>query len=389
MRLETYRHPDELIDQRAPYDIAHAQEIAGKCDYESIHAELTEKQILEKHTKTVQEEYSQHFSEKNFVLEQKDWEMLAILDLYDTPTLEHSIRTFDIAHDMMTKTLSGPNDEAIRLEVFIRSEGVSLRQFLRAALFHDIGKVTIPREILNNDFTDPEMDRIILRMFHNGACKDICTTLGLLHGETVSDETILKTIFAEGYRSVDLVPIEEAFPQERYPKLLEIIDQNGYSRKQTLKSILELHEEASASILGDDAIVAELAGHHHNYKGEDSKHKISIAALQISTEIDEYAMMHLISIADKTDALRSDRVYKKSFNEFEIFVELIREASIGRLNKALVYLWISNQYPNVKASAHNNLPALPPKETDSECMEFIETFLAESKRQIETNVKIQ
>lgn len=365
-------------------DIDRAENIAGQGDYETIRKELTETKLLEKHTRLMIDQHSEHLAEKDFFPTQEDWEMLAILHLYDTPTFEHSMRTFDIAHDMVTKTLRGPHNEDIRLQIFIQHEGVSLEQFLRAALFHDIGKVVIPREVLNNAFSDNDMNRILLRMAHDGRAQEIFDMIGCEHDRDFKDEDILAKMHAAGYRAVDLVPIDEAFPQDQYPELIETVQQRGFSTKQTLKSILQRHEPEGARIFGEDEVVADLVGHHHNYAHEKSKRKVSIDTLNMSTKIDEFALIHLLAIADETDALRSARSYKEGLSDLDIFAELIRESATGRPSRAIVYLWISNKYPEYQAQ---NIPANPQgSEHDVEKIRIIESFLSESKEAIDKKV---
>ena len=360
-----------------------AEEIAGIGDYEAIRRNLAAENLLEDHVKEMIDRHAKHFETKGFSMEKDDWDMLAILDLYDSATFEHSLRTFDIAHDMVTKTLIGPRGESIRLQIFIQHEGVSLHQFLRAALFHDIGKVAIPREVINNDFTDSDMDALLLRMAHNGRAGEIFSLIGCEHDRDFRDEDVLAKMHSAGYRAVDLVPIDEAFPQDQYPEIINAIDARGFSRKQTLKSIIQHHESETANILGDDTVVADLAGHHHNYAHERSKRRISIDTLKMSTKIDEFALMHLLTIADETDALRSARSYKEGLSDLDILAELIHDAETGHLNKAIVYLWISNEYPEYQAKKD---PVNPQEsEHDTEKIRIIESFLAESKEAIDKN----
>lgn len=360
----------------------HAEEIAGQGNYEAIRKELVEARLLEKHTRLMIDQHSKHLAERDFFPTQEDWEMLAILHLYDMPTFEHSMRTFDIAHDMVTKTLRGPHNEDIRLQIFIQHEGVSLEQFLRAALFHDIGKVVIPREVLNNTFSDSDMNSILLRMVRDGRAQEVFDTIGGEHGEDFEDEDILARMNAAGYRAIDLVPIHEAFPQEQYPELIEIIRQRGFSTEQTLKSILQKHESESARILSDDEVVADLVGHHHNYSHERSNRRISIETLQMSARIDAFALIHLLAIADETDALRSARSYKDSFSDLDILATLIQDAETGHLNKAIVYLWVSNKYPEYQVQ--KNPANLQGSSLDTEKVRIIESFLSESKEAIDT-----
>lgn len=358
-----------------------AQDIAGRGDYNTIYTELETAHLLERHVATMKTHHGAHFEAQKFLLEEEDWKMLAILDLYDVATLQHSMRTFDIAHDMITRTLRGPHNENIRLQMFIQSEGVSLNQFLRAALFHDIGKVGIPREVLNNAFTESDIDTVLLRMTHDGRAQNIFQRIGCERINDSSDKNILQALHSAGYRSVDLVPIEEAFPQDQYPELIEAIDTRGFSKKQTLKDIIQQHELMSANILCADEVVADLVGHHHNYRHERSTRRISIDTLKMSTKIDEFAIIHLLTIADKTDALRSTRSYKEGFSELDIFDELIHDATIGRLNQAAVYLWVSNRYPEYQQGLQKN-PSSQPTQHDTEITLRIETFLTSSQKVI-------
>ncbi len=386
---------ETVVDQESA-SLERAQEIAGQGNYEAIHKELEEQHLLERYTQHMKELYSGYFGTKDFSLEERSWEMLAILYLYDEPTLQHSLRTFDIAHEMVTQKLYEPKSgEEVHLGEAIQQEGVNLEQFLNAALFHDIGKVTVPREILNNSLTGYDMGCILMRMMREGKCQELFDEIGIEYTPGTDDENAaLKNLHKKGFRSIEIVPLSEVFPETEYPNLLQDFESRGFSKQQSLKSVLDTHEMQSAEILKNDTIVAELAGHHHNYKEEPSKLTLSIAAIRANiqmTEIDDLdtemteiddpqtydiAMMHLITIADITDALRdTTRPYKggKKFSEPEIFVNLIRTVGQAEYGEGFVHLWISNKYPAYKESLQNK--EVQQTERDIECCEIIESFL--------------
>ncbi len=323
----------EVISARALTDMNTAQdaeEIAGEGKYEDIIQKLRANGALSSCVEKVRSAYGHRLALDNFVMTEHDFEMLTVLGLYDMNTLEHSIRTFEIAYRIIARPLAEPSGETIIIGDYLRNAGVSLEQFLRAALFHDIGKVIIPREILHNALDDEE---VLVRMFPEENLKA---------GGQVKKE-LLQTLYANGIRPIDVVPLKEIFKGEQYVKLLCDLEKRGFSETATLKDVIRMHEPESRRILTSLGYETEgeLAGSHHNYKKKAHSHLLN-------TPFGTFGVADLIRIADVTDALRSARWYKKPLSPLEALFVLVKDAEAGKIDSRLARLWVRDQYAELR-----------------------------------------
>jgi hypothetical protein len=274
----------------------------------------------------------------------------------------------------------------------MHTEGVSHEEFLFAALFHDIGKVIVPREILNDIHNEDQLNAILLRIIHEGKYPEIQQRLGIENNETLALEDLINALKKAKIRPFRIVPVCEIYPIEANPHLFGAANEDEVEilKRKTLFDYLEVHEKASEEILmkTDRKIAAVIAGQHHNYGKEAmNQHTISTETLQICSTPDNCPLAQLLAMADISDSLRSpDRSYKKGVtkSELEILAELIFDANRGHLNKALVYLWISNKYPEHKAT-YENKTNLTDKEkvSEEESIQKIEAFFESLKENID------
>ena len=109
-------------------------------------------------------------TEQLMFLTNKDWEILAVLWLFDEKTAHHSVETYRITRDKVTKPLLGN----IVLAKEFTKERVSLEQFFAHA-FHDIGKLAISLNVLTDSQGDTESAALIL------ACSDEMNTSFEVH----------------------------------------------------------------------------------------------------------------------------------------------------------------------------------------------------------------
>lgn len=108
-------------------------------------------------------------------LEEKDWESAVALELFHSETFAHSVRTYCIAKEKVEKRLSR---DIVLKDIFAR-EGVSLEQFYRTCLFHDIGKTAIPQEIIQNTVSKDEAITILTGLINDGFHEDIARAIGI------------------------------------------------------------------------------------------------------------------------------------------------------------------------------------------------------------------
>ncbi|MBI2120484.1 MAG: HD domain-containing protein [Parcubacteria group bacterium] len=317
-----------------------AEEIAGEGKYEDIVEALRNNGVLSSYVEQMRNLYGVRLNSDHFTMTDRDWEMLAVLGLYDADTLEHSIRTFELSYYLVDHSFKEPSGETIRIGDFLGSADVSREQFLRAALFHDIGKVIIPRKVLRNTLDDEE---VLVKMFpeDNFAGK-----------EAHEKKAILQTLYANGIRPIDVVPLNEVFAGEQYAELLCHLEKRGFSKTATLKDVIRMHEPESKRILAlwGYETEGELAGHHHNYGKEGYQHVVSVPGMT-------FGVADLIRIADVTDALQSGRWYKRPFSELDVLFILTKDAEAGKVNPRLAYLWVSDRYRELRGRKDISLTA--------------------------------
>jgi len=354
-------------------------EIVQQGDYLKIYDDLKKIGLLDKHVEELRQEYAERFKTMDFDPEQKIWELMAIENLYDSKTFKHSERTFEIANEILTKTLIGPHGEKLLLKTFLEERDITPYEVKVAALAHDIGKLKIPKEILHNTLTDEQMNHIFLGMLHRGVVKkETLEKIGLdrKESETMSDDEILNHLHAKGLRAVSFVPLSEAFPEKTTEELSKILSQHGLSSEQTIRQVAVIHEAIGQKIFEDmgKPIIADLVGHHHNYKKRkehEMSYKIKIPALHVNGLEDEIGVYNIIKIADAMDSLQSARSYKKAMTKLSAFAELIRQVKVNWLEQRMLYLWMDNEYRELP----ENL-----KESEKENVEKIEEFLRKTKK---------
>jgi hypothetical protein len=335
--------------------LSHAEEIAGEGKYENIIKKLRGSDVFSLYCEKIKNDYNNRLLSKGFLATDTDWEMLSVLGLYDQNTLEHSIRTFELAHEVITRPFSEPFCGTIVFQNLFQGSGVFLEQFLRAALFHDIGKIIIPRDILRNTLDDEE---VLVKMFPDQN----------LEKNNHTTKAILQTFSEKGIRPIDIVPVKEIFQKEKYTELFCSLKQHGFPETATLKDIIRLHEPESKRILESLGcqVEAELAGYHHNYKNE--KHTYILRVLGMS-----FGLADLIRIADVTDALRSVRWYKKPLSDIDVLFFLAKDAEAGKINSHVAYLWIKDQYEKLRVGGHKEDPVLW---SEKEEIQGVESFLS-------------
>jgi hypothetical protein len=314
------------------HDADDAEAIAGEGKYETIVEKLRESGELSSCVEKTKNTYGNRLRLDNFIMDEQDWEMLSVLGLYDMDTLEHSIRTFELAYHIVTHPFQESSGETVVFADFLSQPGasVSLTQFLRAALFHDIGKIVVPREILHNALDDEE---VLVRMLPEGTLTD----------KEEGKKAILQMLYANGIRPIDITPIKEIFPEEKYTELLCSLEKRGFSEKSTLKDVIRTHEPESKRILTSLGYQTEgeLAGRHHNYEKEEHRHTVNVSGHLVG-------IADLIRIADVTDALRNARWYKKPLAELDVLFILTQDALAGKIDSHLAHLWVKDQYAELQ-----------------------------------------
>jgi len=378
---------DYIIDTNAEHE--RGKEIAKCGDFHEIRRLLEKEGILEKNVNIFKNHYQNFFREKEMELPENIWETIAILGLYDGETLEHSIRTFSIAKDIATKKLIGPHGEELVLLKYIEEAGVSLYNLCVAALGHDIGKTKLPSEIIHNCLTDAEMENLLIGMIRCGKpIPEMVKKTGFTEDELreKSDEEIIAILYQKGIRAVNIVPIHEAFPNANHSGLISILKARGFSGDETIMAVTRIHESEGEKIFNElgEPVIADLVGHHHNYK-KHAEHEVqfimNIPLLKDDGYVPFFGVYNVIKIADSMDSLQSKRPYKEGMSKVAALAELAHQALTNRLEKCITYIYIHTEYEEIKQlieSAGSHIH-------DEKSVEIIERFLSQTKAEFATS----
>lgn len=355
-KLETNR--DETYSIRAI-------EIAGVGNYVKIIDSLRRENLLNEEKNRVGYTYA---LDKITFLTEKDKEMFTILDLYDIETARHCIETYRIARNKMeVEVLPG-----MTLEYFLqKEEGISLEQFYRACLFHDIGKVEVPRQVIQHEMGDSAMLGCLHRIYHDLYInKKIPKSLGLKENPT--DTALAEALEIHRIRPIYLVPAREILSEKEITDLEHL----GFSGDETLMEMIMKHEQKSGDILKEAGLPVEayLAAHHHNYNREPLQYPTTVDALHISVDLAD-----ILHMADVTEAVSSlGRKYRKAFSIPKTMRTIIEHVEDGKISPFTAYLWLTDDLRRYE----NKLKVLSgtPNDEDRKDLAFVRTFLENGKR---------
>jgi len=290
----------EAVREPSPEALA----ICEKGDYPAIRKELEDKGLFAAEVERVKAkcltaDEKHNLKEAEFLTE-KDWQILTVIELYDAVTFDHSLETYHIAKEKIEKEL----DNGVVISNLIKEEGVSLETFYRSCLMHDVGKISIPKFILNNK-ADVEIS-------HRSRLKDLLTA-------------------------------------DQIAKLLEIDPAGKFSLEKTIAEAMQVHESESKRYLEGEGYNREafLASTHHNYgrvRIEEMRFPVSHTTLHISDKIST-----LLRLADMESAMRQKaRPYKDDMGKVKTLYHLVEDLKAdmdrGLIDPMVTELWISDEY---------------------------------------------
>lgn len=304
-----------------------------------LDAKNDESLIFSKEISRVRREHEQKLDQANFLTE-NDWKILTAIELCDQKTFEHSVGTFLVARKKIEDRLPELKNEIVH-------EGISLDNLYRACLFHDIGKITIPEFIVNNETTfeqwifyfielsEEEQDQILLN--DKLSIEDV----PIIPDSIRHDLGAMTDFFKENkLRPTKLFPISSCLKESE----IELLSQYGFDPDSTLSEIMQIHEKKSEEILSKLNYIVEalLAGNHHNYKHKRKEHPatpISLSALHISIEF----ASNIIHLADMQQALSEKRSYLGKQDMIHILDLLVDDAKDGVIDPKLTARWIEDE----------------------------------------------
>ncbi|MFA5841714.1 MAG: hypothetical protein WC835_01980 [Candidatus Paceibacterota bacterium] len=322
-----------------------ARSIAENGRYEGIIGELLSKGLLEGCVKRTQAEFSARIEASGFAPASKDWEMLTVMRLFHHDTAEHCVRTFEILSYKIHETLIGPSGTPVNLSDNIVAEGVSIPEFLRAALLHDVGKIVIPRSVLDNPISNTKWWDILGAEVHLSGheAEAVRAHISELSGSPFNLATYREDLSARGVRPIQVCPVGAVLSMDE----LDDLAKRGFSAESTISEIMTAHEEESRRILETHGLLAEakLAGMHHNYSRKPLGGEIlSVGALQVGADVVGISMADIIHLADVTDALLNPRSYKKEGVPLpKVLSVLVEHANSGKVSREMTYMWIKSE----------------------------------------------
>jgi HD-GYP domain-containing protein (c-di-GMP phosphodiesterase class II) len=341
------QHPEEIIQSDIELNSElhqEAKKIASRGNFSEIKRMLIDQNLLTSEMSRVREQYKDKLSTIEF-LNEKDLEILTILELYDEDLLLHSLETYRIAKEKSQRNLAFD----VKLVDLFEREGVKPQEFFRACLLHDIGKVEIPNFIINNNIHNNEMKLLLRELVIDDKDSATLQKLEKTTGEKIevtNSAELEDILYRYNLRSVHFVPVKSILR----PDELEVLKKQGFDLDLSIMDIIKQHEEYSRLILEESGLEIEskLAGSHHNYHGNGSPFPLTLDALNISVD-----MAELIRIADMTEALTASRSYNKEGFSLPRVLRIILEEE--RTSPEMTYIWLEDDIRLIESQSTDHL----------------------------------
>ncbi len=338
--LERIVRPESTSQQeRAAEQLARAQDICQLGDYSQILEAFSSPEnhgLLECQKKRVKDEANRHaLQEGTQALEEHDWEMLTILELFDRETYEHCVRTYTTAKQKIES--ANPVGEFLRAE--IKKEGLTEWDIEHACLLHDMGKIVlIPKDVvLNNTLNDSAWHELFESFCHQSSLPEEAAKRQA-YENTLTQNPLL--------REKDITPLRLALTEKENTTLTSL----GIDTNLPLGAVIAKHQDISVAIvaryLPDSPLLTLIGNHHEKPLLPNEPSPISQSTVRIS------ALISTLRMSDVFDALRSERPYKKSLPLLASLTLLIKEARQGFVDYDLARLWISDELDHLDIDAY-------------------------------------
>jgi response regulator RpfG family c-di-GMP phosphodiesterase len=337
----------------------------------------------------------------------KYFEPLCQIENYDLDTFEHCIETFKIAKMKLEEIF----EYGIIISDKITSENmVSIEEYLGACLLHDIGKIEIPKFIINSTISDEQWINIFMDNYTENPDNALLHHISAQERLHIPNELFITIhdntdVVAEkksklneflnhhGVRMVKYIPIEYGKNQQLgensfTEKDLQELDLMGISRKSPLLKIMQAHEKHSHDILFSKGMKKEaiLAGLHHDYEGaykkEGDNFPFTVSSFKISTLLSEF-----IKLADMKDALVRKRSYHEENSELQALFQILQNVRERKIHFFVAYLWISAEMHTLEKDREINTENL--NETQSKYLRLIYSYLRKIRRVIDKHLELQ
>ena len=294
---------------------------------------------------------------------EEHWEMAAVLESYDKQTFDHSLRVAAFMYDI---THEGGETEAY-MRTKVGEEQSSLEELFTAALFHDIGKTAIPREILHDNHSRREWAK---RANDWAAKKGIIQHFDPKMIETFGDielDHYFMELRIDGVDPLNIVPLEEIFSID----ILKKLKQHGINPLDTFRKVLECHEDSTGAILRYKKMykAADIASRHHDYNHRPirlERYPTEISAVRLGF------ILSLLRSLDVYDALTSnDRSYKEAYHPLVALEILIKETKAEFTEPELTEHIVRDLYKKLESSQEN----IPNNDKEKQALNAILEFI--------------
>jgi HD-GYP domain-containing protein (c-di-GMP phosphodiesterase class II) len=275
-----------------------------------------------------------------------DWEMLTILELYDVETFEHSLRVYQSAVAALERPLTFDDGSPLQLNEYLAEEGVSKRDFLYAALFHDIGKTMVPYRILKDKTTKEEFDLCFCDQVTERG-EEWLQAIGV---DPTADATeALEELYKQHRRPIDVLPLNEVLDAETFLELQARYPQLHLTEETTFREVLMLHEKESERILKQygEIISGTIAGQHHNYAMQPLVYPRSTSTLRLARAAARSKVSAILHIVDVSDAIKNARSYKEAQSDYRVLFELMADTNAGKIDPSLAHAWVRAEYESL------------------------------------------
>jgi hypothetical protein len=321
--------------------LARAKEIAGQGSFErSCELFNEEPGLLEEMVAGLQTREHGLMQEAPY-LSEHDWQVLTVLELFDSPTFEHCKRTFYLAKEK----IEHGGEIGQTFAYLLSSEGLSSADVLRACLLHDCGKMCLHHSILNDTHTDAEWALAYERYIQTERGKKLAAEIGDLNTYLASHP---------GVRPMHLLPFEASFDPSNVEDMarLLVLQEKGIDTSQTLAELIAPHQDRSGEILrhgNPNDPAADLVENHHPRKGEhgvkkidEENYPVGVSLLRSSMETSEgmKRAFDILRIADISDAYHSERGYKPGHPMFATLAHVLHETERGVIDARVAEVWV-------------------------------------------------
>lgn len=333
-----------------------------------ITEKLKNENLLESEVSRVKSLFNKEIKDLGDDFTEECWQMLTVLELFDEETARHCVDTYLIAKSKVEKQLwSG-----IRLSDEFNKESVSLVQFYRACLLHDLGKVEVPHSVVVNQITDEECAKMLFENKDDVLIPELKKKMGENyslpeHIQNASD--LLQYLYEELHtRPQTIAPVKLLLKQPITNEIIEQLAHCGCSTEDSLLKIMRTHDEYSKKILQKMGLVVEgeLAGAHHKHKNDDIKFKITVGTIQITIDLAD-----IVHLADVENAILNKRHYKEGKTPIDALKILSLHSKQGFIESYITYLWIADEMNKINKDEIDD--------QDIESFNFIAKFLDEEK----------